>query len=77
MGYGYYVLADGREAGYTVDATCDRDGCDAEIHRGLAYLCGTWPGESPEDGCGRYFCGDHELDHDCEHERDEDGDDQS
>ncbi|HEU4543315.1 MAG TPA: hypothetical protein VFR23_19450 [Jiangellaceae bacterium] len=64
MGYAYYVLPDGREAGYGVNAICDRDGCKAQIDRGLDYLCGTWPGD-PEDGCGNYFCGKHEFDHDC------------
>ena len=68
MGYAYYVLPDGREAGYAVEATCDADGCEAQIDRGLAYLCGTTPGHSPDDGCGLYFCGEHTYDHDCEHE---------
>jgi hypothetical protein len=58
MGYGYYVLPDGREAGYSVEATCDEPGCDAQIDRGLGYLCGTDPGGS-EDSCGDYFCGKH------------------
>lgn len=56
MGYGHYVLADGREAGYAVEATCDQDGCDAEIDRG--HLCGRTPGGG-EYGCGGYFCGQH------------------
>lgn len=58
MGYAYYTLADGREAGYGVTATCDKDGCDAEIDRGLGYLCGHMPG-GDEWGCGGYFCGEH------------------
>jgi hypothetical protein len=61
MGYGFYINADGRPAGYGVLATCDRRGCAAEIDRGLAYLCGDTP-HGPLDaapGCGFYFCGDH------------------
>jgi hypothetical protein len=58
MGYAHYVLADGREAGYGVEATCDEQGCTAEIDRGLGYLCGRTPG-ADEYGCGGYFCGEH------------------
>lgn len=57
----------GRPVGYGHDAFCDGDHCDAEIHRGLAYVCGTMHGGG-EDGCGRYFCGDHRYTHDCPHE---------
>lgn len=68
MGYAYYVLPDGREAGYGVTAACDKSTCTAEIDRGMSYLCGEWPdGHRGSDapGCGRYFCGDHEHKHDC------------
>lgn len=68
MGYGYYVLPDGREAGYGVEAECDRDGCTERIDRGLGYLCGNLPDghrDFSEPGCGRYFCGQHSVDHDC------------
>lgn len=68
MGYGYYILPDGREAGYGVTATCDVIGCEAEIDRGLAYLCGNAPDghrDSEEFGCGLYFCLDHLDDHEC------------
>jgi len=58
MGYAYYVLPDGREAGYGVNATCDHEGCSAEIDRGIAYLCGRNPG-GDEFGCGDYFCDEH------------------
>ncbi len=58
MGYASYVLADGREAGYAVDAVCDDKDCAAGIDRGLAYLCGNTPGGG-EFGCGDYFCGGH------------------
>lgn len=62
MGYGYYTLPDGREAGYTVDAVCDLPGCEEEIHRGLDYLCGENPSgrkDGGEWGCGLYFCPPH------------------
>lgn len=68
MGYAHYTLPDGREAGYAVEATCDTDGCEAEIDRGLGYLCGEqpdgWRGED-DYGCGNYYCGPHQSNHDC------------
>jgi hypothetical protein len=71
MGYGYYLLPDGREAGYGVSAECDRDGCTTQIDRGLGWLCGSMPDghrDESEPGCGRYFCGEHTADHDCPNE---------
>lgn len=68
MGYGSYILPDGREAGYMVDATCDKDGCETEIDRGLGYLCGRFPNghrDDNEPGCGNYFCLEHQDAHDC------------
>lgn len=68
MGYGYYLLPDGREAGYTVEAICDADGCKTEIDRGFGYLCGEMPDghrDPDESGCGKYHCPDHQGDHDC------------
>lgn len=68
MGYGYYVLSDGREAGYGVEAECDATGCTAKIDRGLGYLCGDSPDgwrDCDAPGCGNYFCGSHEDKHDC------------
>lgn len=62
MGWGYGEL-DGREVGYAVDATCDAEGCDQRIDRGLAYRCG-----GDLDGCGRYLCLDHLDGGPCEHE---------
>lgn len=62
MGYGFYTVADGmineRPGGYYVIATCDKRGCNEEINRGLAYLCGEHPHapDSDEAGCGKYFC---------------------
>ncbi len=49
---------EGRPIGYAVDATCDQEGCEEEIHRGLAYACGEMHGQN-EDDCEGYFCYDH------------------
>lgn len=69
MGYSYYKLADGREAGYSVDAKCDVPECEEEINRGLAYLCGENPLVGPRGftdwGCGNYHCPTHDSDHEC------------
>lgn len=68
MGYGYYLLPDGREAGYTVEAICDADGCNTEIDRGMDYLCGCSPDgrrDPNEPGCGKYHCEHHKYHHDC------------
>ncbi len=61
MGYGFYFLDDGRPAGYMVEATCDRRGCNAEIDRGLGCICGDAPHGPFDDepGCGRYYCDRH------------------
>lgn len=47
-----------RDIGYGVPAKCDHPGCDADIDRGLAYVCG---GEAygGDLGCGLYFCEKH------------------
>lgn len=58
MGWGYGVVK-GREVGYSVEATCDQEGCKAAIDRGLAYLCGQMHGQDDGDGCGKYFCSEH------------------
>lgn len=70
MGYAYYILVDGREAGYGVEAKCDKDVCDADIDRGLGFLCGRSPNgfrDFAEWGCGNYFCMNHlhAAGHDC------------
>lgn len=68
MGYGYYTLPDGREAGYNVATTCDRPDCGHDIDRGLGYLCGDQPDgwrAADEFGCGNYYCDPHLNDHDC------------
>lgn len=61
MGYAHYeITRNGEqiEAGYSVEATCEQDGCEERIDRGLGYLCGADPG-GDEYGCGGYFCGEH------------------
>jgi hypothetical protein len=60
MGYARYDTAAGL-AGYAVTDTCHAFGCEAEINRGMAYLCGGTPGASDENGCGKWFCGDHHF----------------
>lgn len=47
-----------RDIGYGVPAYCDQPGCTEEIHRGLAYVCGSHP-FGGDRGCGLYFCGSH------------------
>lgn len=68
MGYAHYTLPDGREAGYGVEAECDKPGCDTKIDRGLGWLCGEnpdgWRGQD-DFGCGNYYCTPHLNDHDC------------
>ena len=61
MGYAHYEIyryGEKIEAGYDVAATCEQDGCKADIDRGLARLCGQQPG-GDEHGCGGYYCGGH------------------
>lgn len=68
MGYAYYQLPDGREAGYGVEAECDHSDCEARIDRGLGYLCGDKPDghrEFDAPGCGKYFCPSHMPNHAC------------
>lgn len=68
MGYAHYTLPDGREAGYGVEAPCDKDGCEKDIDRGLGYLCGQDPEgwrSADDPGCGNYYCEPHKYDHDC------------
>lgn len=52
MGYARYVADDGREAGYSVDAVCDVEACDAVIDRGQYYKC-----DNPD--CSMFCCGEH------------------
>jgi hypothetical protein len=58
VGWAYGVNNNGREVGYSVEATCDFDGCDVEIDRGLAYVCGGMH-DGGDLGCGEYFCYPH------------------
>lgn len=60
MGWSYGINIEGREVGYSVEATCDLDGCEEKIDRGLAYVCGGMH-DGDEHGCGRYFCASHML----------------
>lgn len=48
----------GREIGYSIPAVCDKEGCEQEIDRGLAYACGGMHGEG-EFECEQYFCFKH------------------
>lgn len=47
-----------RDIGYGVPAYCDHPKCNAEIDRGLSYVCGgdVYGGEH---GCGLFFCSAH------------------
>lgn len=68
MGYAYYHLPDGREAGYGVEAECDHPGCLTMIDRGLGWLCGEAPMGWHNDelpGCCNYYCEAHLAAHDC------------
>ena len=47
-----------RWIGYGVPAYCDHPQCNAEIDRGLAYVCGGEP-YGGEYGCGLFFCASH------------------
>ena len=47
-----------RDIGYGVPAYCDHPKCNAEIDRGLAYVCGGEP-YGGDRGCGLYFCNEH------------------
>ncbi len=48
-----------RDIGYGVPAVCDHPKCNAEIDRGLGYVCGGEP-YGGERGCGLYFCAAHD-----------------
>ena len=47
-----------RDIGYGVPAHCDHPRCQAEVDRGLSYVCGGEP-YGGERGCGLYFCHEH------------------
>lgn len=48
----------GRPIGYAHSATCDIDGCEASIDRGLSYACGGMHGEDVYS-CEGYACDQH------------------
>lgn len=52
--------SEGRPIGYGYEGTCDHDGCEEEIDRGLSYVCGEMHGED-EYSCEKYFCNKHHL----------------
>jgi hypothetical protein len=56
--YEIYRNGEKIQAGYSVKAVCEEDGCAEKIDRGLAYLCGNEPG-GDEYGCGGYYCANH------------------
>jgi hypothetical protein len=47
-----------RDIGYGVPALCDQPNCEAEIHRGLSYVCGG-DAYGGDRGCGLFFCSKH------------------
>jgi len=49
---------EGRDIGYGISATCDQQGCDVKIDRGLGFVCGGMHGED-EWSCEKYFCEQH------------------
>jgi hypothetical protein len=58
MGWAHCRNSNGRECGYSVEATCDFPGCTEAIDRGLAFVCGGMH-DGGENGCGGYFCDKH------------------
>jgi hypothetical protein len=58
MGYGNCGTdSQGRPIGYNHQATCDEEGCEEKIDRGMAYACGGTHGS--DCCCEKYFCGKH------------------
>jgi len=58
MGWSYGRLPNGKEVGYSVEATCEQPGCGVAIDRGLDFACGGAHGVD-EFSCDRYFCSSH------------------
>jgi len=52
-----------RDIGYGVPAYCDAPKCNAEIDRGLSFVCGAEEPCGGENGCGLYFCSAHKYFH--------------
>jgi len=62
---GWSIGHDGRwdrDIGYGVPAICDHPECSKEIDRGLAYVCCGQEAYGGDDGCGLFFCGEHQGD---------------
>jgi hypothetical protein len=59
MGWSYAHNSLGERIGYSVPAVCFEDGCEAKIHRGLAYTCGGLDGHDNGIPCGGAYCGEH------------------
>ena len=49
-----------REVGYGVPSKCDHPDCDKDIDRGLSYVCCKEEPYGGNDGCGLFFCGEHQ-----------------
>ena len=58
MGWSYGKNMDGKEIGYSVEASCEHSGCDKKIDRGLAYVCRGDHGAG-DNFCDGYFCYEH------------------
>ena len=58
MSWARGINAEGREVGYAIAGNCDHPECDAEIDRGLSYICGSQI-NGGEHGCGKFFCESH------------------
>ena len=50
-----------RDIGYGVPAICDHPDCNEEIDRGLGYVCADQEPYGGENGCGLFFCSDHQV----------------
>jgi hypothetical protein len=59
MSWAHGFDSSGRAVGYAIEATCDEEGCDAEIDLGLAYRCGGAAQLNGGPGCGGYYCSAH------------------
>lgn len=69
MGWAFCGQDDlGRRIGYAIEATCDFEGCKARIDRGLGHCCGSMHRGDDDNGCGRYFCEEHQFEGENGHE---------
>lgn len=50
-----------RDIGYGVPAVCDHPDCNEKIDRGLSYVCCGQQPYGGDQGCGLYFCPEHQL----------------